>query len=127
MDEQLPDVTDNFVGGYFEYVEVNGLGKRSAFADQGNVSDLAGEGGRDVGDEVFVSLLVPVVFWDVVEVVFPHDNGALHFIAEHDSLENSASDGDVAGEGAFLIDIVALDGILGCFEVESDVLEIPDS
>ncbi len=106
---------------------MNGLGKRSAFADQGNVSDLAGEGGRDVGDEVFVSLLVPVVFWDVVEVVFPHDNGALHFIAEHDSLENSASDGDVAGEGAFLIDIVALDGILGCFEVESDVLEIPDS
>ena len=71
---------------------MNGLGKRSAFADQGNVSDLAGEGGRDVGDEVFVSLLVPVVFWDVVEVVFPHDNGALHFIAEHDSLENSASD-----------------------------------
>jgi hypothetical protein len=34
---------------------------------------------------------------------------------------------DVAGEGAFLIDIVALDGLLGGLEVETNVLVVPSS
>lgn len=72
-------------------------------------------------------LLVSVVFGDIVEVVASHDDGALHFGGDDNSLEYFSSDGDVAGEGTLLIDVVALDGLLGCSEVEAYVLVVPDS
>lgn len=104
---------------------MDGLGEGSALADKGNVTDLDGEGGGAVGSEVSVSLLVSVIFGDVVEVVPSDDNGAVHFGGDDDALQDLTPDADVAGEGAFLINVVALDGFLGGLEVESDVLVVP--
>ena len=113
--------------GDLEDVETDSLGEGSALTDQSDVSDLDVESGGAVGVDVFVSLLVPVVFGDVVQVVTSDDEGSLHLGGEDDALEDTTSDGDVAGEGAFLIDVGALDGFLGGFEVETYVLVVSDS
>ena len=42
-------------------------------------------------------------------------------------LEDSASDGDFAGEGALLVDVVAGDCFLRSLEAESDVSVVPES
>jgi hypothetical protein len=51
----------------------------------------------------------------------------LHFGGDADAFQDSASDGDVAGEGAFLIDVSGFDGLFGSSEAESDVLEVSDA
>lgn len=113
------------MGGDLEDVEVDGFGERSALSDEGDVTDLDLVGGRAVGGEVSVPLLVPVVFGDVVEVVPPDDDGPVHFGGNDDALEDLSADGDVAGEGAFLIDVVAFDGLLGSLEAQTHVFVIP--
>ena len=123
----FPDVTDNFVRGNLEEVEANSLAEGSAFSNQSNVTDLNVEGGRTVDGDVFVSFFISVVFGDIVKVISSDDDGSLHFVADDDSLENLASDGDSAGEGAFLIDVVSLDSLLGSFEVEANIFVVPDS
>ena len=80
-----------------------------------------------MGCDVPVSFFVTVIFGDVVEVVSSDDNGPLHFGGDDDSLEDFASDGDVAGEGAFLIDVVSFDGLFGGFESEAYVFVVPDT
>lgn len=85
------------------------------------------ESGGAVSVIVTVTFFVSVVLRDIVEVVTSDDNGSLHFGAEDNAFQDLASDVNVAGEGAFLIDIVALDGFFGSFEVESYVLVVPHS
>ena len=43
--ELLSNVTNDFVGDDFEYVEVYSLAKGSAFTNNGNISFFHGEGG----------------------------------------------------------------------------------
>ena len=74
-----------------------------------------------------MSFFVSVVLGNVVEVISSDDDGSLHLGGDADTLEDSASDGDVAGEGAFLIDVSGFDGLFGSFESKSDVFEIPDT
>ena len=52
-----------------------------------------------------MSLFVSVVLWNVVKIISSDDNGSLHFSGDADTLENFSSDGYVAGEWAFLINI----------------------
>ena len=77
--------------------------------------------------DVGVLLLVSVVLVDVMEVISSHDDGSLHLGGDHEGLEDSASDGDLAGEGALLVDVVALNGLLGCLEPQPDILVVSDS
>lgn len=72
-----------------------------------------------------MSFFVSVVFGDIVKVIFADDDGSLHFGGNDDSLQDFASDGHTAGEGAFLIDVVALDGFLGGSEVETNIFVVP--
>jgi hypothetical protein len=74
-----------------------------------------------------VSFFISIVFGDIVEVISSDDDGSLHFGGDADTLEDSSSDGDVACEGAFLIDVGGFDGFLGSSESESDVLEVSDT
>ncbi len=74
-----------------------------------------------------MSLFVSVVLGNVVKVISSDNDGSLHFSGDANTLEDSASDGDVAGEGAFLIDVSGFDGLFGSSEPKSDVLEIPDT
>ena len=60
-----------------------------------------------------MSFFVSIVFRNVMKVISSDDNGSLHFGRDADTLEDSSSDGDVAGEGAFLINVGGFDGFLG--------------
>ena len=77
--ELLSDITDDFVGDHLQEVEVDGLGQRSALTDHGNISFLNGESRGAVNGDVSVSLFIPVVFGDVVEVISSHNDSSLHF------------------------------------------------
>ena len=50
-----------------------------------------------------MTLLVSVVFRDVVEIVTADDDCAVHFCRNHTAREDAAADGDEAGEGALLV------------------------
>ena len=73
------------------------------------------------GDSL-MALLKSVVLSDEVEIITSDDDVVLHFVGNHDTLENSTSDGDVSGEGAFVVDVVSVDCLLGSLEAESDFL-----
>ena len=74
-----------------------------------------------------MSFFVSIVFGDIVKVVSSDNDGSLHFGGDADAFQDSASDGDVAGEGAFLIDVGGFNGLFGGSEAESDVLEVSDA
>lgn len=61
--------------------------------------------------QILVSLLESVVLLDVVQVVPADHDGALHFLLNHDALQDTASNGDQTGERTLLVDVVALDRI----------------
>ena len=78
-----------------------------------------------MGGDVSVSLFVSVVFGDVVEVISSDDDGSVHFGGDDDALEDLATNADVAGEGAFLIDVISFDGFLGSLEAKTHIFVIP--
>jgi hypothetical protein len=80
-----------------------GLAERSALADGDLVAVLDTECWRDVCGEVLVSALVTGVFGNEVEVLAADDKGAVHLGGDDGSGENTAADGDEAGEGALLV------------------------
>ena len=125
--ELFSDVTDNFVGNDFKNVEADCLADRSAFTNDDDVTFLNCESWRAVNWDVSVSLLVSVVLGNVVKIISSDDNGSLHLCWDADTLEDSASDWDVAGEWAFLIDVGWFDGLFGGSESESDVFEVSDT
>ena len=72
------NVTHDFVGDDFQHIEVDGLGEGSALPDHHNISFLYGESGGAVHWDVSMSLLISVVFGDIVEIVASDNNGPLH-------------------------------------------------
>lgn len=98
-----------------------------ALADSDDVTLLKSEGGRAVGGDVLVPLLETVVLGHVVEVVTTHDDGPLHLRGDDDAPEDTTTDADVTGEGALLVDVLALDGLLGGLEAKTDVLGETDT
>ena len=101
-------------------VEPDRLGEGTALSDGDDVTVLDVEGGRAVSGNVLVTLLETTVLGDVVQVVPADDDGALHLGGDDDALEDAATDGDVAGEGALLVDVVALDGGCGGLDAKTD-------
>jgi hypothetical protein len=84
-----------------ENIESNSLGKGSALADGDNVT-LANvaETRRAVHWQVAMSLLESSVFRNVVQVISTDDNGSLHLVGDNHALKDTATDGNVASEGA---------------------------
>ncbi len=80
-----------------------------------------------MGRDIAMPLLVTVVFGHIVKVISSDNNCSLHLGRDHDSLEDLASDGDLAGEWALLIDIVGLDSFLGGLEAKSYILVVSHS
>ena len=60
---------------------------------------------------VSVPFLEPIVFLDVMEVISPDHTSAVHLQFGDDSGQNAATDGDVSGEGALLVNIGSLSGL----------------
>ena len=76
---------------------------------------------------VSVSLFVSVVLGDVMKIISSHDDGSLHLGWDADTLQDSSSDRNVAGEWAFFINVSRFDGLFRSSESKSDVLEISDT
>lgn len=108
--------------GDLQDVEPHSLAKRSAFSNcndvtYGHIPEAWGE----VDRHVLMSLLKTVVLADVMQVVPSDDDGPLHLHLGHHTGENPASDGHVSSEGAFLINISAINSFSGGFEAQSNV------
>lgn len=69
-----------------------------------------------------MALLVTVVLGDEVEVLATDDDGALHLGGDDLTSEDATTDGDITGEGALLVDVLALNGLLGGLEAKTDLL-----
>lgn len=108
-----------------QHVESHGLGQGSALTDGHDVTFLhVGEGRGAVNGNVFVSFLVTLVFSDVVQIISSNDDGLLHFVGDNKTLEDTASNGDVSGEGTLLVNVAAEDSSLGGLETKANILEI---
>ena len=64
-----------------------------------------------MNSHVSVTLLKTVVLLHIVKVITPDDNGALHFHLGHHTSQDSTSDGNIAGEGTFLVNVGSIDGL----------------
>lgn len=84
-------------------VEADSLGQGAALANGDLVTLLDTESGRAVGSEVRVALLVTGVLGDVVEVLSPDDDGAVHLGRDDGAGQDTAADRDEASEGALLV------------------------
>ena len=109
-------------GKHTEDVESDGLAEGPALADDDLVTGLDTEGGRDVGREVLVALLVTRVLRNVMEVFAADNQSAVHLSRDHCSGEDTATDRDHAGEGALLVNVRSLNGGLGGPEPQSNIL-----
>lgn len=83
--------------------ETYGLGQRAALADGDLITLLNTESRGDVGGDVLVALLVTVVLRDEVEVLAADNEGAVHLGGDNGASQDTATDGDKAGEGALLV------------------------
>lgn len=103
-------------------VEAHSLGERAALADGDDVTGLDAESGRAVSGDGLMALLESSVLLDVVKVIASDDNGPAHLGGDDNALEDSAADGDVAGEWALLVDVGTLDGGLRGLEAKANFL-----
>lgn len=57
-----------------------------------------------------------------MHVVTADDNGAVHLGGLDDTRKDATTDGNIAGEGALLVDVLALDRLTGGAEAKTNVL-----
>ena len=74
---------------------------------------------------IIVFKFLPVVLLDVVQVITPDDDGPVHLHLGDDSGQDTSTDGDFAGEGTLLVDIVSGLGLVGDLETQAGVAEEP--
>ena len=86
-----------------EILSTYSLAQRAALADGNPVTFLDTECRRDVSGDILVPLLVTVVLGDVVEVFAADDDGTVHLGRDNTAGEDTATDGDLTGEGALLV------------------------
>lgn len=60
---------------------------------------------------VAVALLETVILSDVMKVVTANDDGALHLSLHDHATKNASTDGNIAGERALFVDVVAIDSL----------------
>jgi hypothetical protein len=121
---ELAELLDRLAspGKHTEDVEADSLAERPALANGNLVTLNDTERGRDVGGEVLVPLLVTSVLGDEVEVFAADDDGTGHLGGDDGTSKDTATDRDETGEGALLVNVVALNGRLGRPEAQTNVL-----
>jgi hypothetical protein len=107
-----------------ENVEAHRLGERAALTDLDGVTDGDTEGGRDVGDNVLVTLLIALVLGEKVKVVTAEHNGALHVRLDDLATHDAATNRHAAGERALFVNKVAGLRRLWHFVAETDFLPV---
>ena len=101
-------------------IEAYSFGKRAALADGYNISNIAFKGRGTVDGDVTVTFFVTSIFSNVVEVITTDNNSALHLGRDNKTLEDTTTNGYVTSERTFFINVVTINGSLGCFESKSD-------
>lgn len=88
---------------FSEVVSTYSLGQRTALADSNPVTLRDTEGRGDVSGEVLVTLLVPLVLGNEVEIFTANDQSTVHLGRDDAASQDTTADGDLAGEGALLV------------------------
>lgn len=78
-----------------------------------------------MGGDVSVTLFEPLVLTNPMQIVTAHNDCLLHFGRHDDAAEQTTADGNVSGEGALLVDVVAVDCFARGFDAKPDVAEPP--
>ena len=71
--------------------------------------------------DVSMSLLVSLVFADVVQVVSSDHDSSVHFSRHNKSFDDSSTNVDSTGEWAVLVDIVTEDGLSRSLVAVADI------
>lgn len=71
---------------------------------------------RDVG----VTLLISLVLLDIVQIVPSDDDCAVHLRALHLAAQNSSANGYISRKWALVVDVCALDSLLGGLEAQAN-------
>lgn len=103
-------------------VESNSLGDWSTLTDSDNVTDLNTESWGNVDWDVLVSLLVSVVFWNVVQVVSSDDDGTVHLGGDNGTGQDLTTDGNQTSEWTLLVNVRTLNSGLWGLEAQTSVL-----
>ena len=69
-----------------------------------------------------MTLLETIVLLDVVQVVTTNNDSSSHLSRGNHASEDSSTDGNIASEGALLVDVSSGDGFLGGSEAKTDIL-----
>lgn len=69
-----------------------------------------------------MTLLVSVVFWNVVQIVSSDDDGTVHLGRDNSSGQDSTSDGNQSSEWTFLVDVRTLDSGFRGLESQTGIL-----
>ncbi len=114
--ELFSDITNDFVRNNFKNIKMNSLSKRSALSNNNNITFFNWESRWAVDWNISVSLLVSVIFGDVMEIVTSDNNRSLHFSWDYYSLQDLSSDRDIRSEWAFFVNVSRFDSLLGSLE-----------
>lgn len=72
-----------------------------------------------------MSLLETVVLSNIVKVVSSDNNCPLHLNFDNRTSQDATSNGNVAGEWALLVDVLALDGLPWYLEAKTHISRVP--
>lgn len=103
-----------------QYVEAHSLGQGPALPNDDVVAFSHSETRRTVCWNILVPLLVPLVLFDVVHVISPHNDSPSHLGAVHHSCQYTAADGYTTSEGTLLVNVLAFNSLTGRFETKSN-------
>ena len=104
-------------------IEQDSLGQRTALSNGHNITLLHAEAGAAMRMNILVTLLETTVLLDVMKVVPPDNNRALHLGRDDKSLKDLSTNGDIASEWTLLVDIISLDGGIGGLDTQSNILD----
>lgn len=67
-----------------------------------------------------MSLLVSVVFWNVMKIITSNDDGTMHLCRDNNTTQDLTTDGNVTNEWTFLVNVVTINGFRWCFESKTN-------
>lgn len=76
-----------------------------------------------MGRNVPMTLLKTLVFANPMQIVLANNDGLPHLCGDDDAAEETAANGNVAGEWALLVDVSSFDGLTRSLDTEADVSE----
>lgn len=109
---------------YFQHIEPYSLWQRSALANNNMIPFFHTEAWGYVSWDVWMPLLISLVFFDIMKVVPSDCDGPRHLGTMASTSKNATPDRNIASEGALLVDIGTFNGLSGCLKPQSNALPV---